>query len=79
MAEVWAAELNLTGAWPTSTSSVVWDKVFRLITSKVYEGFELSMESSSVITVKDDRKPPADLSQSQGLQTNDCACSGDAK
>ena len=40
MAEVWAAELGLAGgAWSTSASAVVWAKVFRLITSKVYEGF----------------------------------------
>jgi len=56
MTEVWAVELNLSGSWSGSTSAVVWSKVFRLITSKVYEGFQLSSESSSVTTVKDDQK-----------------------
>ena len=56
MAEVWAIELNLSGCWSESSSAIVWSKVFRLITSKVYEGFQLSSESSSVKTVKDDQK-----------------------
>jgi len=77
MAEVWAAELNLTGAWSTSTSAVVWDKVFRLITSKVYEGFELSNESSSLTTVKEDQKPSKD--STQRLHANCRACSDDVK
>ena len=56
MAEVWAVELNLSGSWSDSSSAIVWSKVFRLITSKVYEGFQLSSESSSVTAVKDDQK-----------------------
>ena len=56
MAEVWAAELNLSSSWSSSTSAIVWSKVFRLITSKVYEGFLLSSENSSVTAVKDDQQ-----------------------
>jgi len=56
MAEVWADELNLNSSWSTSRSALVWTKVFRLITSKVYEGFQLSAESGSVTAVKDDQQ-----------------------
>jgi len=64
MAEVWAAEMDVTGSWSGSTSAVVWAKVFRLITSKVYEGFQLSSERGSITTVKDDQKTAKD----------ECAC-----
>jgi len=60
MAEVWAAELNLSSSWSNSTSAIVWSKVFRLITSKVYEGFQLSSESSSITAVKVDQQTVSD-------------------
>jgi len=62
MAEVWAAELKHNrSSWSNSTSAVVWGKVFRLITSKVYEGFQMSSsENSSVAAVKDDLKTAND-------------------
>jgi len=53
MAKVWAAELDVTSSWSNSTSAIIWSKVFRLITSKVYEGFQSSSESGSV---KDDQQ-----------------------
>jgi len=56
MADVWAAELDLSSSWSNSTSAAVWSKVFRLITSKVYEGFQMSSESGSVTAVKDDQQ-----------------------
>lgn len=56
MAEIWAAKLNVSSSWSSSTSATVWSKVFRLITSKVYEGFQLSSENSSVTAVKDDQQ-----------------------
>jgi len=60
MAEIWAAELNLSSSWPNSTSAIVWSKVFRLITSKVYEGFQMSSESGSVSAVRDDKQTEND-------------------
>lgn len=56
MAEVWATELGLSSSWSNSTTAAVWSKVFRLITSKVYEGFQMSSESSSVTAVNDEQQ-----------------------
>jgi len=65
MNEVWVAELNDCSARSPSESTrsaLVWAKVFRLITSKVFEGFQLSSEASSVTAVKLDEQNTNGLS-----------------
>lgn len=62
MAEEWAAELGISSSWSSSASAPVWRKVFRLITSKVFEGFQLSSENNSVAAVKDDQQTTNNLS-----------------
>lgn len=56
MAECWADELGISSSWSGSTSADVWSKVFRLISSKVYEGYQLSSENSSATAVKDNQQ-----------------------